>query len=113
MNKFLDYFGQILIKNVRDKTICEFNMIIDGKMKDKESVMLYRNFKCMDKETKQIIKSIIPRIVDLGLHNFLWMFEEDENIQILVQGKNINDISDGLAGELYAEDGWICKFSKK
>ena len=43
----------------------------------------------------------------------LCMIEEHEDIDVQVKKQNISDISDGLAGELYTEDGWIQRFTKQ
>ena len=50
------------------------------------------------------------------LQNFLLgtlQEEEHEEIELTVKGRNLNEISDGLAGELYTEDGWIQKYTKQ
>ena len=41
------------------------------------------------------------------------LIEENEDLQIIVDVENLNDISDGLAGELYTSDGWIHRFSNE
>lgn len=41
------------------------------------------------------------------------MFEDNMEIEVRVENECISEISDGLAGELYTEDGWIQKFSKQ
>lgn len=56
-------------------------------------------------------------IVDTTLHHLLWTVEQEDLIEFTFkeddQIVNINEISDGLAGELYTEDGWISRFSDK
>lgn len=47
------------------------------------------------------------------MHNMLFMIEEHEEIELLYKEENIAEKSDGLSGELYTEDGWIEKYSKK
>ena len=58
---------------------------------------------------------IIPVVVDITLHYFLWFIETNEDIDLqLTTDKgliSLNNISDGLAGELYAKDGWMDQFS--
>lgn len=60
----------------------------------------------------EIVIWLIPEIVDVSLHNMLFMIEENDDIELLFENENLKEISDGLAGELYTEDGWIDKFSK-
>ncbi|EFS6814276.1 hypothetical protein JR617_000290 [Listeria monocytogenes] len=52
-------------------------------------------------------------IVDNTLFNILTMFEQSEDkLTLLANHENIIEASDGLAGELFTEDGWISKFSQ-
>lgn len=113
MDDILSRFGEILIKEVRDRTIHGFDMIVTGKMKDDSSQKLFHEIKQMDDKQNQIIEKIIPKIVDLSIHNMLCMFEEHADIEVNMNNECITEISDGLAGELYTEDGWIQKFSKE
>ena len=45
------------------------------------------------------------------------MLEGGEGLELVLRTPegtlvNLTDLSDGLAGEVYSEDGWIAKFSK-
>lgn len=40
------------------------------------------------------------------------MFETSDDFLILSNDKNLAEISDGLCGELYTDDGWIGRFSQ-
>ena len=113
MNKFLQNFGKIFIEDVRDRTISDIDMIIGGKFLNKSDLDVAENFSSLDIKSKEFIKMIIPEIVDNCLHNFLNMFEEHEEINLLFDGQNLNHLSDGLAGELYTEDGWIQNFTRE
>ena len=42
----------------------------------------------------------------------LFMIEGDPELQLIFQGVDLKEVSDGLSGELYTEDGWIQKFSE-
>lgn len=113
MNDILSYFGKILISDVRDRTIRGFDMRVNGKMRDESSKKLFSEIQEMKIGDRQLIEDIIPQIVDLCIHNMLCMVEEHSNIDIQVENESIYEISDGLAGELYTEDGWIQRFSKQ
>ncbi len=43
----------------------------------------------------------------------LFMIEVQDEIELLFKKENLNDLSDGLSGELYTEDGWIKNYSKE
>lgn len=66
---------------------------------------------------KEILKWLVPKMVDAGLYNLFAMIEEHHNLNVEVTSNgergNIRHLSDGLAGELYTEDGWISRFSKE
>ncbi|MBD5135552.1 MAG: epimerase [Lachnospiraceae bacterium] len=113
MKDLLSYFGEMLINEVRDRTIRGFDMRITGKMKDESSKKLFEKVQQMSDEQRLVIEKIIPQIVDLSIHNMLCMIEENANIDMQVENEIISELSDGLAGELYTEDGWIQRFSKQ
>lgn len=113
MDNCLNEFGEVFIKEVRDRTIRLFDKKVQGIMKDKESQLLFERVSKLSEEEQLLINEIIPQIVDLGLHNMLCVFEEHDEFQIVIDGENIADISDGLSGELYTSDGWIEKFSEQ
>jgi predicted PhzF superfamily epimerase YddE/YHI9 len=116
--KFLDYFGELLITRVRDKAILEWDMIVDGKMKDASSKEIKKNLMKFNAEQIDLVRRLIPQIVDTTLHHLLWTLEQEKSIDVAVKTDSevvpsIREISDGLAGELYTEDGWIMRFSKQ
>ena len=113
MDNYLNEFGEVLIKEVRDRTIRLFDKKLQGEMKDKDSQLLFEKVNKLSKEQQLLICEIIHQIVDLSLHNMLCVFEEHDKFQIVIDGENIADISDGLSGELYTSDGWIEKFSEQ
>jgi hypothetical protein len=110
----LDLFGKILINNVRDESIDDWERILEGKMNDEESKQIYNT---LSDSEKALLGRFLPKIVDTTLHHLLWTLEQEEILELTVntgiEKENINEISDGLAGELYSEDGWICRFSNK
>lgn len=103
------------MEDVRDKTINYWEMVFEGKMKDQESKLFYEVISKMDKENQKWLKKIIVQTVDKSVFNLLWLFEEEEKYSILQNEteEKIEEISDGLTGELFSEDGWIAKYSTK
>lgn len=114
-NEHLDHFGRILIKNVRDEAIEHWDKILMGKMKGQESQKIHQNIiNDFNKEQIELLQNLLPQVVDTTLHYLLWTIEQDESIKVSIgldQGPPLEHISDGLPGELYSEDGWICRFS--
>lgn len=112
-NDKLDDLGSTIIKMVRDRSIDKFDKICSGTLRSRRAIELNELLSSFDEQQKEIIKILVEECVDNTIFNFLFMFEEDEDKELLVSGVNANDISDGLSGELFTEDGWIARFSKK
>ena len=115
----LDEFGKEYIHQVRDRVITKYLMTKSGKMKDQESQFLHKQLLKFTPDQIKVVDQMISDIIETQLHHALFMFEastawavvkkdaaEDAGLDDLAQ------VSDGLAGELYSEDGWIEKFSK-
>ncbi len=114
----LDLFGEYLIKRVRDEAIDDWERISSGKMKDKESQEIFQVLKSFNAEQLEFITNLFPKVIDTTLHHLLWSLEQEEINVIIQSGENeelinIREVSDGLAGELYTEDGWISRYSSK
>lgn len=109
----LDLFGELLIKQVRDETISEWDMILNGKMKGVTAKEVKNRISSFNQEQLEVLKWIVPQIVDLNLHNLLFTIEESDELFVAIDDKEIKEESDGLAGELYTEDGWIRRFSNE
>ncbi|MBN2267706.1 MAG: hypothetical protein JW725_05225 [Candidatus Babeliaceae bacterium] len=114
----LDKFGSILMHKVRDAAISDWKMIIRGKMRDQRSQEIHQTLKNFGITEQNTIEALVPEIVDTALHHFLWMLEDEEDIELAINcsGERIESIkreSDGLCGELYSDNGWIARFSKE
>src|SRR6266508_2720070 len=112
--KGLDKFGETLMTHVRDEAIADWDMIIEGKMKDALSQRIARAV-AKSPEQKALIHQLIPQIVDTTLHHLLWTLEQDNSLELQVHEEsgettNIAEESDGLAGDLY---DWLPRFSKQ
>lgn len=114
--EILEQFGQLLIQKVRDETITQMEMIISGKMKSKQALLIHDLIKDFTSlEAEKLIKIIVESI-DRSLHQMLFVVENNEQFDIFFCEENrrisMSELSDGLSGELYGEKGWISKFSK-
>lgn len=114
----LDHFGQVLMKNVRDQAIDEWEMIIAGKMKSASSQRAHAALANLDAEQVSAVRALVPQIVDSTLHHLLWTLDQDKSIVVGIRtpsglAPDISNLSDGLPGELYGKSGWINRFSNK
>ena len=112
MEDILNEFGKILIKEVRDNVINSMNESIDGKRKGIEAQLIQKKIAILNEEQNEVLKELILEIVDCSLDSMLFMIEGDPELQLIFQGVDLKEVSDGLSGELYTEDGWIQKFSE-
>lgn len=115
MSKELDIFGQFIMKNLRDNAIDQFDGLARGHWKAPGLAKLQKDLTTFTPEQLAIIRRTVVESIDTGVHDFLFSLQEnldfDNNIQIHVEGKNIAELSDGLHGELFTEDGWKAKYS--
>lgn len=105
----LSQFGHEFIKNTRDRTFKIYKKLKNNEMKVKDNLILYNKINNLNLDEQLILDDVVYEMVDLVLFNVLNFLEE--NTQIEFKDENINAITDGLAGELYSNEGWIRKFS--
>lgn len=113
----LNQAGERIIRFVRDDAIETYEQTEVGFAKAAQYEALYRRLRELPEGQRALVRDAVVKMVDLTLHNFLWMLEGGEGLELLFKTKdgeviNLTELSDGLAGELYSEDGWIAKFSK-
>lgn len=118
LNMLLESFGELLIKKVRDEVLEINDLIIKGKMGGEENLELHNQIKNLNDNQINILKDFARQSVDGVIHYFLWMIEQNEEYDLVKyeEGQekpiSLREISDGLCGELYTENGWIEKYSK-
>ena len=115
--EILSEFGRKLITEVRDKTINQIEEVISNNGQGIYPEFYKTLISKFDDSQLKVFNTIISDIVDTSLHNFLWMIEEADKFKICAiddyDYQELDSISDGLAGELYSDNGWIVKYSQK
>lgn len=115
MSEELDIAGEFLMKHFRDNALSKLDALIEGKLNAPGLLSLQSSIVSLEDEEKEILKKACIESLDSGLHDFLFALQEasdnNENIKFLVNGKNIAELSDGLQGELFTEEGWFSKYS--
>ena len=115
-NSLLDRFGEFIICDVRDETISDWKMILDGSMKGEDAVAVRQKLVGFSQEQLDTLQELVVEIVDTAIHNLLWAIEQDDEIDFAISLEDgdetscLSEESDGLAGELYSERGWIARF---
>lgn len=116
--RVLDKFGRIYMDFVRDNVLEGMEQIIVGKYKGDTGQILQQKIKQNIPDHDELLKEIVSSAVDKCLHYTLYMLEEyQDEMEFLVNDEQGNkeslvEISDGICGELYTEDGWIEKYSR-
>ena len=104
------------MENLRDRAIEKFENLAEGVYKAKAHRNLQNALSSLSPDQIDIVRRCIVESIDSGIHDFLFAIQEnldfENDIQIKVEGTNIAELSDGLHGELFTEDGWQAKYSK-
>lgn len=112
----LDEFGRQLMENVRDDTLDFHHALNRRQIKSERGLRLANLISKMGSENADSLDEIVINTVDNLLHRFLFMIETTDHLEVVYVDESgeaipLSQISDGLAGELYSEDGWIEKYS--
>jgi hypothetical protein len=108
----LDEFGKFLMENLRDKSIQFAEKMIEGEWKAPSFLEIQGRFSNFSDEEKKLVLACIIGSIDNGIHDFLFALQEQPRINILYDETNLEELSDGLYGEIFTEEGWRYKFSK-
>lgn len=108
----LDQFGQRLMREVRDESLENWRMVLNGMMKGERAALIRSRIGAPSTD----LSSILPDVVDSVLHWFLVWAESDPNVSLCWENngklEKLDAISDGLAGELYGPNGWVARYSQ-
>lgn len=112
----LDKFGEFIVVNLRDKAIETAEMLLENGSKSPQTKILQDELSTFNAAQKAIVANVVKTSIDAAIHDFLFAIEEqadfENDIQIIVNEENIVEMSDGLQGELFTQDGWLEKYSK-
>lgn len=117
-DEILMMLGKLIMEKARDDSIsCLFDEI-KGNINSYQGIRIRELLTNFNKEQIEIIIKLVPTVVDTSLHYFLDMIDSSDEIKLLFKEGDLNyidikELSDGLAGELYSDEGWIAKFSKQ
>jgi hypothetical protein len=111
-----DKFGAFLMANLRDAAIDRFDSLASNHLKSPRTESLRKALAGMSAEDRAVVRRCVVACVDTGLHDFLFALQQladfDDDIHVVVDGKNIVEQSDGLHGELFSDAGWFARHSK-
>jgi len=113
----LDRIGELLVKQVRDPSIDDIRNVLLGQTGGDDAEAVRKALAGVEAEALARFVAVIPELVDQVVHNLCVMLEEDEDLDLVLK-TSAGDVaaceeSDGLAGELYGENGWLAQFGAK
>ncbi|MBN7817018.1 DUF6547 family protein [Algoriphagus pacificus] len=116
MNNKLDKFGKLIVEKLRDKQIDWFRGLIQGKWRSQESKELHAKLSKLTQDQKQVVADVLEKVLENSMHDFLFAIQEsndlDSGLKVFMDGENVAELSDGLHGEIFTEDGWVQRFSR-
>lgn len=99
-NPVLLYVGKKLVEDVLDKA----NESYISEVSNPSTDMMRRKLECFSEEQINVLKEVIPWITIGTFSNMMWLFEQNEDIQLIVKYKgekiNIAEVSDGCEGDM-------------
>ncbi len=112
----LDHFGKFIAENLRDRAMKHYDLMAQGHWKSPSILIVQERIVNLSQEQKDIMRRCLLSSVDSAIHDFLFKLQKqadfENRIEILVDGENIVECSDGIHGEMFLEDGWFARFSK-
>jgi hypothetical protein len=114
--KPLDKFGKFFVENLRDKALEHLEFMFVGWWKAPELQPLQGKLVNLSPDMKIMVREVVEKTLTTAMHDLLFAFQESHDgktgIEIVIDGKSAGELSDGLHGELFGEDGWIVRYSK-
>jgi len=113
MSDPLDKFGEFFVQNLRDKMLHNLEMMLSSGWKAPDLQELQVKLSGFTDAQKQVVRELAERITTAGMHDLLFAIADSGGVvRVLVDGQEIANLSDGLHGEIFGDEGWITRFSK-
>ena len=120
--EILEEFGRLVMVQ-RDTVTRQFEHQVEGTNPAIRQERRHRSLASLTEEQRAIVRREVIEGIDGAIHYLLWTFEQHDahGFDVMYVGKeddpppapiSVSDLSDGLGGEPYTEDGWIANFSK-
>ena len=111
----LDKFGRFIVENLRDKGIHYANGLLNDYWKAPTLKVIQTELGKLSDKQKKALQTAFTATIDSAIHDFLFALQDQADIkhgiQIIIDGKNIVKLSDGIHGEAYSDNGWYAKYS--
>lgn len=108
-------FGQLVALRLRDPAVEGFENFCKGNIKAPALLDLQKEVQALSPEVQSIVHRCLISAIDGAIHDFLFSLQEGEcgthSIEVAVGGESVSELSDGLHGEIFGDEGWFAKFS--
>lgn len=104
-------FGKTFITEARDSAVDRVFDLIHGKLKTPESLRFRDFYLSLSQDQKDDFKYLAILAVDSTIFRVLRMTDQGMIDIKFNDSENIAQLSDGLAGELFGDNGWMKEFS--
>ncbi len=115
MSKELDAIGKLIMERLRDSGFSFADGLVSGHWKAPRLGGLQSDLAAADDECRELAVRCTRVAIDHAVHDFLFALHEAceaGEISVSMGGKDVEELSDGLQGELFTEDGWQARFSR-
>ena len=117
--EILDFFGKLVILNVRDKALKLSMDIVQQKTSNPVKIEQYEGLEGLTSIQQEAICDLLSETVTDTIYRFMEMFDQNsDKMKIIVEYKGksyeLLQISEAMGSEIacFDEDGWIQKFSE-
>ena len=117
--KILDYFGEVVIKHVRDRVLEQSMVKATYTTVNRLYLEKYKNLSDLSDIQKESVCDLLSDTITGTIFEFLDMFEANKDkmqLNIIKDGQKYDmaDISEKMGSEIacYEDDGWIQQFSE-
>lgn len=115
-NVALDKFGELLVRNLRDKAIEQHDMLLAGALRGKQIQSLQQRVAAVSPELRSLLREVVVDALDVALHDVLFALQDAHDrgvgVEVLVDGTNVAEGGGMLQGEPLGPDGWVARFSR-
>lgn len=112
----LDKVGEFVTTRLRDRGIACAEQLIAGAWKAPALAGTQASVGRLSLEEQKLVREVVVESIDVAIHDFLFALGEtsgfESGVELRCAGVNVAELSDGLQGELFSEDGWVARFSK-
>ncbi len=114
--KEMEKLARLVISQLWNQPIEHHDLLAQGHWKAAALHELQTSLAALSEEQKEIVRRCVMEALNVGLHGFLFALQQAHDyksgIGVFVDGVNAAEISDGLQGEPYGDNGWIEKYGK-